>query len=148
MVTYTRETFVSYPHQVICVRLVSDREAALNCVVRLSSPHAHSMIRDLTEDQLLLEGQVEEDGIHFVGRLLATSDDGYIKAKNDSLVISDATEAVLYLAVATNTSAIRISQPTHINAVSRYWITCWTILMSNSSQHTLLTIRHFFSAYL
>jgi len=54
----TREVFASYPDQVIVVRLTTEREGAVSCDVKLTSPHESAATKPVGEDTLLMTGQL------------------------------------------------------------------------------------------
>jgi len=101
-VTYRRELFASHPHQAIIVRLSADREAALATTIRLHSPHDSAQARALGDNQLVLAGAVQPDGIHFEMRLAVQLEGGMVAAEDGALVVSNATQVVLRLVAATN----------------------------------------------
>ena len=105
-VTYTRETFASYPDQAIVVRLAADRPGALNFTIALKSLHRSATVQPLADDQLALTGYVQADGIHFQARVAASAD-GTLTTCEDGIAVHDATEAVLILVAATNYASFR-----------------------------------------
>ncbi len=66
---YLRETFVSVPHQVIVVRVSSDRPGALHCIVRL-------------ESQLQSKSQASESGILLTGKSPSNSVPNYLPSEH------------------------------------------------------------------
>jgi alpha-L-fucosidase 2 len=101
-VTYCREVFASHPDQAIVVRLSADREAALTTTIRFRCPHDSARTAVLGNDQLVLGGAVQPDGIHFETRLSVQLVDGTVAPENDTLVVSNATEVVLRVVAASN----------------------------------------------
>lgn len=105
-VTYTRETFASYPDQAIVVHLTADRPGALSFTAVLTSLHESATVHALADDQLALTGHVQPDGIHFEARV-AMRTDGVTTATPDGLTVHNATEATLILVAATNHVSFR-----------------------------------------
>ncbi len=101
-VTYTRETFASYPDQVIIVRLSADQPGAISFRATLSSPHPSATLHNLPGNQLALAGNVQPDGIHFESRLAARLTGGTLTASAAGLRVEAATAVELYLIAATN----------------------------------------------
>jgi len=101
-VTYRREAFASYPDQAMVVRLTADRDGAIQAVIRLASPHKSARLLASGDDQLVLAGSVQPDGIRFEARLAAQVDGGTVAARDGGLCVSGASEVVLYLVAATN----------------------------------------------
>jgi alpha-L-fucosidase 2 len=101
-VTYQREVLASHPDQAIVVRLSADQDAAITTTIRLDSPHNSARVTTLGGDQLVLAGAVQPDGIHFEARLAVQTVGGTLATKDDTLVVTAATEVVLYLVAATN----------------------------------------------
>ena len=103
-VTYTREYFASNPDHVIAIRLRADRKGALNCSVNLTSQVPHR-VAATPRGQLSMTGHAVGDpmnSIHFCAMLRAVSVGGTVSAADSTIIISDATEAVLYFVNATS----------------------------------------------
>lgn len=115
-VTYNRETFVSTPDQVIVVHLSSNKPGKINFRAQLRGTRneAHSnyatdyfRMDPVGEDGLMVNGK-SADYMGVVGKLkyrsqlLAVTKGGSIKTDDIDLIVSDADEATLYIAAATN----------------------------------------------
>lgn len=108
-VTYTRETFISAPHNALVMRLTADRPKALNCRIRLDrGPLANyadrpfDSIRASNSSTLTLLGRTgSTEGIHFAFSVKALSVDGCVKTLGDNLLIEQAQHAVLVLVAST-----------------------------------------------
>jgi len=98
-VRYRREAFASFPDQVIVVRVTAEG-GPLEMGASLSSIHPGTAVAVDGED-LMLSGRVSDSAIRFEARL-AIQTDGELGVEGDRLHISDATEATLLLAGATN----------------------------------------------
>ena len=119
-VNYNRETFISYPAQVMIVRIRADHKNAVSFIAALSSK-LHFNVTAKGNDQLILKGkapkyvanreyepkQVEYDGqngegMNFQIDLKVRTTGGNVKADGNTLEISDADEVILYLTEATS----------------------------------------------
>jgi alpha-L-fucosidase 2 len=118
--TYTRESFVSAPDQVVAIRLAATKEGGLNCSLRLNSPlHA---VSEAEESEIVLSGKAPSNsvpnylrndnpitysdvpgkGMFFAAALHAATDSGTIENEvGQSLKIRKATEVVVLIAAAT-----------------------------------------------
>jgi len=116
-VTYTRETFTSYPDQAIFVRITASKKNALHFKIEMSSPHSKKSIL-ATQNRLVLNGYAnnypydyyEKQGnykyptskIAFESRLLVQNEGGSISITDNTLQVSNANAVVLKLVAATN----------------------------------------------
>jgi alpha-L-fucosidase 2 len=98
--TFTREVFASHPDQVIVVRLTADRRKALAFNVGLDSPHETKSL-STDGDLQTLTVAVKGGALHGVA-LLKVETDGRIDPAGRSLAVTDARQATIYLAAATN----------------------------------------------
>ena len=117
-VRYTRTSFISYPDQVMVIKLDADRKGALHFEVGLNS-----LLRYRTEsvegNQLILKGKApsyvatrkyepeqivydDSDGMTFEVHVKAMLNDGNLMVSDSSLVVRGATSVILYLSAATS----------------------------------------------
>ena len=101
-VTYRREAFATYPDRGIVIRILADRAGALTFTAMLASPHPSATVELVHSDQLALSAEVERGGIRFQARLAARTNHGCLTTTENALRIEGATEAVLYLVVASS----------------------------------------------
>ncbi len=101
-VTYTRETFVTFPDQVIVVHLASSDPGELNLTVELTSPHARIRTRFPEANQLSMTGKIRLDSMTFETRLLAAPEGGKLTRTRSGLAIQNADSVTFYIAAATN----------------------------------------------
>ncbi len=94
---FTRETFTSFPDQVIVVRLSADQPGALNFTAKLTSPHEGAVTRSLG-----IAGQVKDGAIKFDAGFQGSTDGGSAKIENGAWIVSGANSATLVLTAATN----------------------------------------------
>lgn len=121
-IEYTREAFISHPHQVLAVRLTSSAAKQLNVNVSIDSLLKYKTSN--TSEVVVLQGVCPEkcapvyfhedeqpigygefgktQAIHFEGRLAVVVEDGQIEMANGRLSILNATNAVLYFSVSTS----------------------------------------------
>lgn len=98
-VKYTREAFASYPARVIAFRFAADKKGALNFTLSLSKTHPAKIYAD--GDTLVYSGAVEDNGMRFDARF-TTATDGKLSVSENGITVSDAGEAVIYFAAATD----------------------------------------------
>jgi alpha-L-fucosidase 2 len=123
-VSYTRQAFISAPDQVIMIRLKASKAKALQFTVDVSHDLRYSK-KVMADKSLVLSGKarihnderrnpkplVYEDslgcaGMRYQFRVKAITADGKVNATDTSLVISDATEVLLYITAATSFNGI------------------------------------------
>ena len=101
-VTYTRETFSSFPDQVLVTQIHASDAGTLNLEVHMDSIHKDVQLVDLGDGQLALRGKVKDGAIRFEARLLLKLEGGTISTSDSGAVITGATGLTLILAGATN----------------------------------------------
>jgi len=103
-VTYTREYFTSFGDDVSMVRLTADQPGKLNLKVSLSREE-RSSLRTLG-NQIQLYGQLDNGtdgkGMQYLARVEARHIGGTLSMAQNSLVIKNATEVILYLSAGTD----------------------------------------------
>jgi alpha-L-fucosidase 2 len=97
-VTYKRQTFSSYPDQVIVWRISADKPGQVNFSARLNSPHDSIQTKALGEDQLVMTGKVKEGDITFEARLRVISQGGKVNVTDERITVEDADSVMLLLA--------------------------------------------------
>lgn len=106
-IEYTREVFTSFVDQVIAIRLRANRKGALNFSLRLSHPDQRAVTSDLKTQSIELHTQGRDhEGIkgqvQLVDLVRLASQDGNLQQEGNRLKVSNASEAVILLAMATN----------------------------------------------
>ena len=101
-VSFTRETFASFPDQVIVMRISADKPGMVNFTAKLDSPHKSAKTSLRGGGQLALFGQVEDGGVEFESRLKLVAQNGEATNSDDGLAVRDADSATLLLTAATN----------------------------------------------
>lgn len=102
---YTRVVYASYPANVLVVQTNSSG-AALDCDIRLQSPHPQSELI-AGERSLLLRGAPQDSAIRFAARLEAKAEGGEIRVQDGQLQIRGARAFTLYLTATTNFRSYR-----------------------------------------
>lgn len=123
-VKYTRQMFISAPDQVMVIRLIASQAKALQFTVDVAHELQYSKI--VTPDQTLVlsgkaritnderrntkplvyEDSVRCDGMRYQFRVKAVTGDGKITHTDTSLVVSGATEVMLFITAATSFNGI------------------------------------------
>jgi alpha-L-fucosidase 2 len=106
-VKFKRETIISHPDRALFVRLSADQPGKINARVRLTSPHKESKTSVSGSDKLILQGQVQADGIRFESIAKVESSAGTVKATDGVLEINQANEVLIRLVAATNFTNFR-----------------------------------------
>lgn len=103
-VNYKREYFTSFDDDVSVIRITADQPGQLNCKIMLSRPEKFAV--KTKGNELQMSGQLDNGtdgkGMQYLTRVNAKLKGGTLKAENNSLVVKDATEIVIYIAAATN----------------------------------------------
>ena len=96
---FRREAFVSYPDQVMVVRLTCDQPSSLSFDCRLSRPECYTTHAE--SDHLVMSGALADgkggDGLHYMARLKAVSQGGEVVYSDSLLSVRNADEVVLLL---------------------------------------------------
>jgi alpha-L-fucosidase 2 len=106
-VNYEREVFASFVDQVIAVRLRADRKGALTFAMALVHPDGMTTQADANTATLSMHGRSRDhEGIKGQTRLVnlakLVSHDGTVKGEGNHLKITDASEAIILISMATN----------------------------------------------
>ena len=105
-VNYTRETFASFPDQVVITRITSDRPGSVTFNASLTTPHPDVMIAS-EGDEITLSGiSSNHEGlkgkVEFQGRVTAVPKGGRMTSRDGVITVENADEAVIYTSIATN----------------------------------------------
>ncbi|MGE8079855.1 glycoside hydrolase family 95 protein [Peribacillus loiseleuriae] len=121
-VEYTREAFISHPHQVLAIQLSSSVPRQLNLSITLdsllknksSSINKELILQGICPEkcaptyfhenvQPIVYGEFgETQAIHFEGRIGIVLEDGQVESTNGKLSIHNATKAVIYFSTVTS----------------------------------------------
>jgi alpha-L-fucosidase 2 len=119
-VNYMRQVFISYPDKVMVVRITADKKGAVNFTANLQSK-LHFQVSATAGNQIVLKGKAPSyvanresearqviydepkgEGMDFQINLKAKNYGGQITTEGNSLKVTNADEAVLYLIEATS----------------------------------------------
>jgi len=115
-VSFTRETFISYPDRVLVVRISADKPGSVSVEARLKSPAAFVDKLAAAPGKLVLDGTwrrpssqtnwliapVEGEGLRFEAAMAARAEGGQSEATADSVRIRNADAVTLFLTTATS----------------------------------------------
>ncbi|KAF2341119.1 glycoside hydrolase family 95 protein [Flavobacterium tistrianum] len=116
-IKYTREYFVSAPDKIMIIKLTADQKGALNFDINLKSLLQSNV--EVRNNILVLRGSapihenagynvpqkylsLKERGTRFTGLVQIKKTDGKITSSRESLTLTDATEAIIFVSVATS----------------------------------------------
>ena len=118
-VTFSREYFISYPDQVMIIRLTSSKKAALNFSVRFNSLLKYNV--SIENSVLIAKGYApvhaapdylgnipdavvfdEKKGTRFSAFIKIKNADGSVVTSDSTLGVKDATETIIYVSTATS----------------------------------------------
>ncbi len=102
-VRHTREAFASYPDRVICIRLRCDKSGALNFRLSLDKRQEGSEI-EVCASRLDYFGALSDNALRYHSTFVVKNKGGSVSADEDSLVVSEADEAVILFCAATDYS--------------------------------------------
>jgi alpha-L-fucosidase 2 len=105
-ITFTREVFVSAPHEAIVARFTATSPGQISFRARLSRPE-RATATGVGNDGLRLSGQLNDgrggnDGVRFAAELKARIEGGTTRVIGDELHVEGANEAVLLITAATD----------------------------------------------
>ena len=101
-VAFERQTFSSFPDQVLVWRMSAEQPGKVSFTVKFDSLHKNIRTAVRDGNQLALIGQVEEGGIRFEARLRAVAQGGKVAVSDSAITVQDADSAMLELAGATS----------------------------------------------
>lgn len=105
-VNFTRETFVSFPDQVVVCRIAGDKPGSVTFNTLLTTPHPDAVIVSDGEDIVLSGVSSNHEGlkgkVQFQGRVTVRPTGGRMTSNDGVISIENADEAVIYVSIATN----------------------------------------------
>jgi alpha-L-fucosidase 2 len=99
-VSYRREVFASFVDQAVVVRITADTPASVTFTAYTDTPH-RATVRAV-DNQWIMSGRVQDDGLQFESRLLVLSEGGRTAAHQHGITVSKADSATLLLVAATS----------------------------------------------
>lgn len=105
-VTYIREVFSSLTDNVIVMKIAADKKNALNFKAFYNSPMKSVQVKKSGKKLILTGKGTDHEGIEgmirFNNQVLIKSTDGNVIVKDDCIEVENASEAIVYISVATN----------------------------------------------
>ena len=105
-VTYTRESIISYPDNVIITHITADKPGMITFNASMTSPHQDVMIdsegNDITLSGITANHEGLKGKVEFQGRTTATHKGGKLTSRDGVLTVEGADEATLLTSIATN----------------------------------------------
>jgi len=105
-VTFTRQTYASFADNVIVMKISAGKKGALNFTASYDSPMMGFSVKKDGEKLLLLGRGADHEGvkgaIRFENQTLIKTVDGKAETRDNSIIVSGATEATVYISAATN----------------------------------------------
>jgi len=110
-VEYTREHFMSYPDNIMAIKLGASREGALSFVVRAEIPYLNKRDKRTGKvvaqgDVVTLSGKLPFFNINYEGQIKVLNEGGTTAAKDENgqgrITVTDADSVVLLIATGTN----------------------------------------------
>ena len=102
-VDYRRETFISYPHNVVAIRFSASEKGKQQLRLAYTpNPCAEGKVTATANGNLLYEGRLDNNGMQFVVRLQAQAKGGTLTAEGGTLVVRNADEVVILLTADTD----------------------------------------------
>ncbi len=105
-VTYSTETFSSFPDQVIIVKISADRPGMLSFSATINRP-SEVVVRSMGNDELLMSGKTSDfekvpGNVQFRALVKIIPAGGSVRSADTSLNVSGASSATIYISMATN----------------------------------------------
>ena len=102
-IDYRRETFISYPHNVMAIRFSASQKAQQQLRLNYTpNPCAEGKVTAAADGSLIYEGRLDNNGMQFVLRLQAQAKGGTLTAEGGTLVVRNADEVVILLTADTD----------------------------------------------
>ena len=103
-VKYTREYFSSFDGDVNAIRIRADKPGKINCRISMSRPERFAL--SMVGKELQMSGQLDNGtdgkGMKYMARVNAQVRTGQISTEQNSIVVKDATELIIYLSAGTD----------------------------------------------
>lgn len=100
--TYTREAFVSKPHNVFVIKFKAQGEGKLNFSAKLTREVYYDLAKQINPHTVMIGGTLSSQVNEFATIMSLDSKDGQVKLIGETLIVEDAREATLYLSALTS----------------------------------------------
>jgi alpha-L-fucosidase 2 len=113
-VRYRREYFSSFDDDVNVIRIVADKAGMINCRITISRPEKFAVNTQGQELQMSgqLDNGIDGKGMQYLARVKAKVRGGNISTNQNSIVIKDATELIIYVSAATDFRSVAFKEKT------------------------------------
>jgi alpha-L-fucosidase 2 len=103
-VNYKREYFTSFGDDVDMIRLTADKPGQLNFSIGITRPErsATTVVGNTLQMTGRLDNGTDGNGMQYIANVKAKLTDGTLTTTDNSLVIKDATEVIIYLSATTD----------------------------------------------
>ncbi len=103
-VTYKREYFTSFGNDIDVIKITADKAGQINCKISIGRPERSAI--NINGKDLEMSGQLDNGidgkGMQYLAKVKAQLKDGSLIAENNSLVIKDATELIIFISAKTS----------------------------------------------
>jgi alpha-L-fucosidase 2 len=99
---FTREYFISAPHQCLVMHMTANKPGALSLQAILNTPHRKYVVKKLDDHTLSLSLEVSNGVLKGVGYLYATAAGGKLTVNDTAINLQNTNEATFYLVAATS----------------------------------------------
>lgn len=96
-IQYTRQTFCSYPDQVLVWHIQANQPQQINLGISLECPHPKPLIETVSPNQINLSGQVRLGVLTFAAQLQVQAEGGQISTTNNRIRVRNADAVTLRL---------------------------------------------------
>lgn len=127
-VKYKREYFSSFDDDVNIIKISADRSGMINCRIAISRPEKFAIKTE--GQQLQMSGQLDNGtdgkGMQYLARVSVKLKGGNVSADQNSLIIKDATELIIYVSAATDFRGNAFKEKTQLflsNAIKKTYET-------------------------
>lgn len=101
---YKREIFISFPDQVMVVKLTADKAGSISFKSSLTRPEKYET--STKDNQLIMQGALSDgkggSGLQYMARLTAVSKNGIVRYTDKNLIVENADEVTLLLTASTD----------------------------------------------
>ena len=101
-VEFHRECFVSYPDQVLVLRVSSSKKSQLNVLLSTEAAQEGSFIEVQNNDEIVQYGKMPLSGLRYASRLKVKVEGGVLKRLKNKIQILNANSFIVYLSATTN----------------------------------------------
>ena len=100
-IRYQRESFASYPAQVIAVNLTSEKKGKLSFSCLLERGRFLEWSGKTGENTVMIRGSQGEGGVRYCGAISVTAAGGNVRVAGEHILVNNADEATIYIAAGT-----------------------------------------------